>query len=230
MTCFIRALVAAASIAAPASLTAAPATEMIFDESIAADLPLGTVLRYDYEKIVPHQPEAEANPGKEVVAGFDEGSVAWTLVEGPDEARGVQMVLSRDGNGVDLPLMPTSGGNPLAVVFLEQVSRSISGLSGGSPFYIRNRMKEALLTEGAQTSATVTVEGGEAEVESVTLAPLADDPNAHKMRGLDALEMTFTYGDDVPGGIYALEAELLNGDGVAVYHEVMTFQSAEVPQ
>lgn len=230
MTYLFRALVAAAAFAAPACLSAAPATEMIFDESVAADLPVGTVLRYDYEKIVPEQPEAEADPGAEVVTGFDEGTIVWTLIEGPEGGRGVEILLGRDGREVELPVMPTSGGNPLVVVFLEQVARSVSGLTGGSPFYIRNRMKEALLIDRPETDAEVPVEETGAEVPSLTLTPLAGDPNAEEMRGFDALEVTFTYRDEVPGGIYALEAELLNDDGVAVYREGMSFQSAEMPQ
>lgn len=230
MTYIVRALVAAAAFAAPACLSAAPVTDMIFDDNLAADLPVGTILKYDYDKTVPEQPQPEADPETEVVAGFDEGSIVWTLVEGPEGDRGAEILLDRDGREVEVPVMPTSGGNPLSVLFLEQVSRSVSGLTGGSPFYIRNRMKEALLTEGTETTADVEVEGAQAEVRNVTLAPLADDPNTDKMRGFDALEITFTYGDDIPGGIYALEAELLNDDGVAVYREAMTFQSADVPQ
>ena len=59
--------------------------------------------------------------------------------------------------------------NPLLLYFLETTVRVMAEATGGSPYYIRNRIREALVA-----SDLGAADGAEREV---TLTPFAADPN-----------------------------------------------------
>ncbi|WP_265501499.1 hypothetical protein [Paracoccus beibuensis] len=82
---------------------------------------------------------------------------------------------------------PVSGGDPVLTFFLEQTARDMAALTGGSPDYIRNRMKDALFRGGeiARNGETTTA----------TFHPFEDDPNAARMHGFQTLTLTFVMGD-----------------------------------
>lgn len=93
---------------------------------------------------------------------------------------------------------PVSGGDPTLTFFLESVARDMAALTGGSPFYIRNRFKDALFR------------GGEvARVDGLRVAafrPFADDPNRARMLGFEDLTLRFVL-DEPERPILRLEAE-----------------------
>jgi len=69
----------------------------------------------------------------------------------------------------------------------------MAGIAGGSPFYIRNRIKNALLTEGVETMMEVEIDGKAQMVRRVTLMPFSQDQNKARMGPFSQLEMSFTY-------------------------------------
>jgi len=82
---------------------------------------------------------------------------------------------------------PVSGGDPALTFFLETVSRDMAALTGGSPFYIRNRLKDALFRGGEvrrEDGATVAV-----------FVPFRGDKNSARMLGFETLELRFTLGE-----------------------------------
>ncbi|MBM3603379.1 MAG: hypothetical protein FJX25_01180 [Alphaproteobacteria bacterium] len=82
---------------------------------------------------------------------------------------------------------PISAGDPVLVFFLEQTARDMSTLTGGSPHYIRNRLKDALFRGGQ-----IRQEGG---VTTATFEPFSEDPNAARMNGFQTLKLTFVMED-----------------------------------
>lgn len=78
---------------------------------------------------------------------------------------------------------PVSGGDPALVFFLETIARDMARMTGGSPFYIRNRIKDAVFRGGEITE----VDGQRRAV----FHPFRDDPNKARMAGFDTLELTF---------------------------------------
>lgn len=82
---------------------------------------------------------------------------------------------------------PISAGDPVLTFFLEQTTRDMAALTGGSPFYIRNRMKEALFRGGE-----ISREG---EAVTASFRPFADDPSADRMNGFESLTLTFVMAD-----------------------------------
>jgi hypothetical protein len=82
---------------------------------------------------------------------------------------------------------PISGGDPALTFFLEHTARDMASLTGGSPFYIRNRIKDALFRGG-----TITRKGNMLTAEFL---PFAEDPNAARMNGFATLTLTFVMTD-----------------------------------
>ena len=109
---------------------------------------------------------------------------------------------------------PVSGGDPSLTFFLETVARDMAALTGGSPFYIRNRIKEALFRGGE----VVTRDGQ----RIASFRPFADDPSRERMYGFDSLTLRFVL-DDPSTPIRQMLAETgpLAGDRPAYRNEMV---------
>ena len=95
------------------------------------------------------------------------------------------------------------GGDPVLVFFLEQTTRDMARLTGGSPFYIRNRIKDAIFRGGQIAAAGAA--------RKATFRPFADDPNAARMQGFETLTLTFVLDSDPKAPIRELLAETQGG-------------------
>lgn len=119
---------------------------------------------------------------------FGDGSVTLTETIDPSDQQPVlQLTQKTDSRTRQIGPFPISGGDPVLTFFLEQTARDMAGLTGGSPHYIRNRIKDALFRGGQITRQ------GEASV--ATFIPFAEDPNAARMGGFQTLTLTFVLGD-----------------------------------
>ena len=86
----------------------------------------------------------------------------------------LRLVRETEGKAQPVGTFPPGVANPLLLYFLETTVRVTAEATGGSPYYIRNRIREALI---AADGGAEEAEGGRA----VTLTPFAADPN----RGTD---------------------------------------------
>lgn len=128
------------------------------------------------------------------------GQVSLLQQTDPADGRPVLMIEQQtDGRTRRIGPYPTSGGDPAVVFFLENAARDVAALTGGSPFYIRNRIKDALFRGGEVTR-------GDGRV-TVTLHPFASDPNLSRLHGFETLQLRFVMGDDPKSPIRAMTAE-----------------------
>lgn len=151
----------------------------------------------------------------------DTGQVALSFA--PENQARLEF-LRADGKHRNLGSFPASVGNPMIMYFVETVVRDMAESAGGSPFYIRNRVKDSLLRPSDVTNGTALFEGHEVPSVTVTLRPFANDPNAARMKGFGDLALTVTMSEAVPGWYLDLRAEV-PGKGTAspVYASVLTF-------
>lgn len=119
----------------------------------------------------------------------------------------------QDGKHRALGSFPASVGNPMIMVFYESVIRDMAETAGGSPFYIRNRVKEALVKPAQIETGEAVVDGETVAVQTVTLRPFQGDPNHARMRGFGDLELRVTMSDEVPGWYLSLVAEAPGAEG-----------------
>jgi len=196
--------------------------DFIFDETILADLKSGSTLVYTHDLFAPDQ--APHPP-------FEDGAINVLYEQSATGSGEVVISFDRGRAMRSTSPMPTVGGNPLVMVFLESSTRAMAGIAGGSPFYIRNRIKNALMSGGTETTVEVEIGGEVYEVRQITLTPFANDQNQARMGSFSQLEMRFTYGDDVPGGIHELRTfvPMAKGEG-PLYEERIVFSNVEEPK
>lgn len=159
----------------------------------------------------------QSGPEVEGFKPLGEGSVTLSATTDPADGKPV-LQLAEDTPRIKRKIgpFPQSGGDPSLTFFLETVSRDMAALTGGSPFYIRNRLKDALFR------------GGEVRDETgrkiAVFTPFKGDKNAGRMYGFETLELRFTLAD-ARQPILAMRAETgpLAG-GRPAYHSEMVLK------
>ena len=158
----------------------------------------------------------------------DTGDIALSFRQ--DKAIMAQLEFRRDNKHRSLGVFPASVGNPMIMYFYESVVRDMAEAAGGSPFYIRNRVKDSLIQPADIETGEMEFDGKTVETKTVRLYPFAKDPNKDRMQGFGDLVLTVTMSDDVPGWYLSLVAETDSADGPKVYRSEMDFQGLEPPK
>lgn len=186
-----------------------PVTDSLFAEGIFSTLPVGQEIRYAHVRSGPDVPEFQPVVG---------GSMA--LGRPTDGAASLSLTLVADDRARSLLDFPVEGGNPVLLVFLESVARSMATLTGGSPFYIRNRIKDALRAGGAPTEVSEPYAGRTIAAQAVVLRPFDADPNRDRMGDFADLTLRFVVSPTVRGHLVSLSAD--TPDPATGYHEAIT--------
>ena len=102
----------------------------------------------------------------------DTGDIALFLrPENPDEA---MLEFRQQEKSRRLGKFPASVGNPMIMLFYEKTIRDMAEAAGGSPFYIRNRVKEALVQPSTVELGEATVNGTTVPTKTIRLYPFAN--------------------------------------------------------
>lgn len=153
-------------------------------------------------------------------ADRDSGQVALSFAK--DGTPMATLELRQDDKARGLGRFPASVGNPVIMFFYETTVRDMAEAAGGSPYYIRNRLKEALVNSDDLTEGTAEVDGKTVNTRIVRLVPFEGDPNAARMQGFGDLELRVTMSDEVPGWYLSLVAE-----AGGVYRSELAFDTLE---
>lgn len=142
---------------------------------------------------------------------------------------GEEAVLKRERDGVEQSIgtFPASVGNPIIMYFMETALRDMAKQAGGSPFYIRNRIKEALLGESERETVTVRYGNDEITAERATIRPFVTDEARGNMGGFAGLVLAVTVSDEVPGEYLSLVASAPAAEGTEAegYRTAITLQA-----
>ena len=175
-------------------LRAESAFDLVFRSGTLEGLPEGTELRYDAAGL---GEAGDRAAWREVVVGLGPGNSVQLSGQPEGEADATQPLGSFEA-GI---------GNPVAMMFLEQTVNSISAATGGSPFYVRNRIRDALGTEDAAEAVTASWEGAEVAATEVALRPFAEDAHRAQLGRFADLEIRVVVSEAVPGWYLSLSAE-----------------------
>jgi hypothetical protein len=187
--------------------------------SFAADS-VGAEARFRHERSV--HPEGEA---ARVVF---EGGVAITLVLDDDGGREMRLSFVQDDATRAEPRFPAEVGHPLMIVFLEAAVQSMATLTGGSPDYIRSRLREALWEGVEPEPLELTLDDAPIDARALRYLPFAADPERARMGPFADLEMRFVVSDAVPGRLAALAFETPPGEGgLAGLRETIVLEGLE---
>lgn len=203
----IRTLVAALLLSGP--LHAAETYDLIFRTGTLDDVAPDRMLAYERRVEIAENPEyASRSTGVVELSFHDDDMARLQFVQGDR-----QQVLG---------MFPATVGNPIIMYFVETVLRDVAQAAGGSPFYIRNRIKESLVAVAPIEDAEIGFAGTEIAAKEITLHPFRDDPNRDKMGVYGDLALTFTMSDDVPGWYASLSATAPGPDGTVGYVNTLT--------
>lgn len=193
----LRAVVAAISITvvAAGSASAAPtAVELVFEQPFFAKMEPGTVLSYRF---------ARTAEDKGLAPSFED-DVKLNVTK-RDEQKTIMIDLYSGTRARTLGPMPT-GGNPMVITMLEQDVAEMQKVLGGSPYYIRNRMRDAINAGESVEPAKIDYQGRSVDGWKVTLKPFATDKNRDKLKDFADRSYEMLFSDQVPGGLYQILA------------------------
>lgn len=155
------------------------------------------------------------------------GEIELALIPGEAGERQAEVTL-REGERVrSRATLSAGGGHPLLVVFLETTARNVATLTGGSPFYLRNRMREALAAQNVVEPVEMVRDGSPMAAERLVFRPFAADPNRARLGAFADLELRVVVSDAVPGGFERFEAEAPGPDGTPFFIETIIFERWE---
>ena len=189
------AALAAALTVSAACASAETAFEMAFRKGTLDSFEAGDRLDYASTVVTPAGDGAEASSVSVEVG--DDGRAALEQYR-----EGASQVLGSFDAGV---------GNPLAMYFLERTIRSVSEATGGSGFYLRNRIKDALRAPEDVREVEVDWHGRTVSATEIVLAPFTGDPNLARMGPYGDLEIRLVVGEGVPGWYHTLRADAGQG-------------------
>ena len=158
-------------------------------------------------------------------AARDTGDIALSFREG--QATMAMLEFQQDGKHRVLGTFPASVGNPMIMYFYEAVVRDMAESAGGSPFYIRNRVKEALIQPSDVEVGEARFDGRVIKTQTIRLYPFEGDKNQERMKGFGDLELRVTMSDEVPGWYLSLVAEAAGGD---LFRSELSFDHLEDAQ
>jgi hypothetical protein len=181
---------------------AAETYKLLFREGTLDGFSAGQKLSYIARRTGRSAPEAEQVPGQEITPPPAELRLDLTLA--PEN----EVVLTAVQGETQQPAgrFPGSVGNPLIMYFLETVLRDMSNQAGGSPFYIRNRIKESFTREADIRPLALSLDGRAVAAQEITLHPFANDAARARMSGFADLTLVAVVSDEVPGWYYSLSA------------------------
>jgi hypothetical protein len=203
----------ALALAAAAPAGAGEAQDRLFATGMLDAVPTGARLVYAHARAT----DAPA----ETLAPITDGSVAIALAAVP-EGRAALVTLRDGAASRALDPLSASGGHPLLLVFLETTVRSVAAATGGSPFYIRNRLREALAEQDER--APVELDAGPGE--RLTFRPFAGDPNLARLGAFAGLTLTVDLAEAAPGRLARLEVAAGPPEAPAL-RETMEFDRME---
>ncbi|MCM2474219.1 hypothetical protein HGO38_12115 [Rhizobium sp. CG5] len=155
-----------------------------------------------------------------------DGSFRIGLTIKPDD--NVALTLYQGTKSRGLGSYPVSVGNPVIMYFLESALGDIAAQSGGSPFYLRNRIKDALLRDAQIVPVSLHYQNREIKAREVTIRPFTNDKARDRMGRFAELALAVTISEDIPGLYYSLVATVPAAPGAAVgYSNAITFKTAE---
>jgi len=166
-------------------------TEILFGSASFDDVKAGTTLSYTHKRSADE---------KIPVRAISDGHIVVNRIDNEDGADKTIVRLKQGEGKRQLEHLPADRGNPIFVVFLESSVSSVTFATKGSPFYIRNRIKDAFASGGEVSSGTVEVDGEEIDATHIDYRPFKGDRNAERMgAAFENLLVRFTLSDDVPG-------------------------------
>jgi hypothetical protein len=201
---------------------AGEAQDRLFALGALKGVETGETLVYDYAR--------EGSFSADNLPKVDHGQARLTLKDENGTRTAVAVLRDDTKQVANFDPFPGDAGNPVFLIFMEEAVTTMSKLTGGSVFYIRNRMREALGAQDAVAQSRASYQGRDVPARVLTFQPFLKDKNAAKMGApFQALTITFVMSDEIPGGFAKMEAVAAAPEGSAPLLD-LTFELAKVEE
>ena len=192
--------------------------DLIFRTGTLSDVATDHELIYSRAVSVPGNPQMEQAGTGRIVLSFVPDDMAQLDFQQGDQHRVVGQ-------------FPATVGNPMIMYFFETVINDVAQNTGGSPYYIRNRIKEALRKPTEIKELDLQTDAQSITAKQIILRPLQGDSNNDRMQGYGNLTLTVTMSDEVPGWYTSLVAEVPAGETAPLlYRNALTLTDAGAAQ
>lgn len=192
--------------------------DLIFKMGTLSDVETSEVLEYKRDVTIP----------MDAAYGARNTGVVKLTFEAEEMAR---LKFHQGAKSKNVGAFPATVGNPVIMYFVETVLRDVAQHAGGSPFYIRNRIKESLVTKSDILDASVVIGDETVAAHVINLRPFENDKNREKMKGFGDLTLTFTMSEEVPGWYQSLRATVPGAqEGEWLYNNHLMLQGSELSQ
>lgn len=206
----------AAAIALPfgGAYAAPTAVDLVFEAPYLKKAPDGSTITYRFTR---------KTDDKKLEASFDDGVVINVAPNGATNSIAIDMFSGAKANRLE---NMARSGNPVVVAVMEGDVREMQKETGGSPFYIRNRIMDAIRNQDVE-AVKVNYAGREIDGWRFKLMPFAHDQNRAKMKDFAGLTYELTFADDAPGGLVSLRSTTPKDGGGDLIVEELTLRPAE---
>jgi hypothetical protein len=191
------------------------ASSLLFERPALVEVPAGSTLVYSLQR---------TGGTAAGVPAHAESTVELSLQRDPatGEIRAEVAIITGEGRQA-AGSFPSQAGNPVLLVALERDITEMSRLLRGSPYYIRNRIREAI-SAAAPISARFTFDGREVEGWRIVVSPFEQDRNRDRLREHAAKRYEFILSDAVPGHLYAVRMVTPGADGAQLVEDHLGFE------
>ena len=205
-------ILAAMLLALPA--LAGPASDRIFSTAALDLVKTGQQVIYTHIR--------EGNAGEELQL-LPDGEIRIRVQNDAEQKREAVVTMGPIGKLKPVSIWPASSGNPILPIFLESALRAMSRTTGGSSFYIRNRIKEALGAGGQMNTVTLDVAGKQVTGTEIVFPLFENDKNRDRMGAFKDMSLTFVVSDQTPGDISRFTAQTPEDANGIAYREEIRF-------
>ncbi|HEY0292996.1 MAG TPA: hypothetical protein VGC51_11810 [Hansschlegelia sp.] len=209
-----------AAVAACLALTLSPASaaptavDLIFEAPYLSKAADGSTISYRFVR---------KTDEKDLQPSFEDDV---TLNVGPTGAeKTVTIDMFTGARAISMANMARSG-NPVVIAVLEQDVREMQKVLGGSPYYIRNRIMDAMRNDRSAEPVKLDYAGRTVDGWKIKLSPFASDQHRAQLKDFADRTYELTFADDVPGGLYALKSVTPKKDGGALLVEELTLKDS----
>lgn len=207
---------AAGVITGPTPAFAGALSDQIMAPGLFAAAESGVVLRYQLRRSLTEPPEA-GWPGAERGIALPQALPEAVLqLSHAGQGPAAQLVLAleqADSPPQQLAALPAAGPNPVLLFWLENIVRAAAVQTGGSPFYLRNRIKEALIDAEMPAVAAGRIQ--------LVLQPFATDARKAELGAFGGLTLTLVWDPARPAQLLELLADTGAGSGGYSEHLIL---------
>ncbi|MFK7944683.1 MAG: hypothetical protein AB8B85_17490 [Paracoccaceae bacterium] len=190
---------------------AGPASERVFSRAALEQV------KDSQQVVYTHRRTGKTDP-------LDNGEIR-VLVQQGQAGRTARVTMGEQDKLRPVSEWPASSGNPVLPIFLESTLRTMAKGTGGSEFYIRNRIKEALGTGGTIKEVNLDLDGASIAATEITFEPFVRDKNRARMGGFADLRLVFLVSDALPGDVVRFFATTVAAEDVG---KIEPFYSEEI--